>query len=174
MLVLCYLSTPLMLCYLSLFTPMTVYLLLLIVLFTTATGTGKSIWYSAHNCTCTCTYVCVESDESIMQVLYSLEIAISPESAVVFIDSAVEFTCGINLPFFTWNVNGSFFVELNESLRADLKTVQQTVGNNEMYTLTIPTRAMYNGTVVQCVAGTVEGVSAESQNATLLIQGNWG
>ena len=90
----------------------------------------------------------------------------------MFIDSAVEFTCEINLPFFTWNVNGSFFIQLNDSLRADLKTMQQTVGNNELYTLTIPTRAMYNGTVVQCVAGMFEGVPAESQNATLLIQGN--
>ena len=103
---------------------------------------------------------------------YSPEIVTSPESVVVFTDSAAEFMCGTrNAPFFTWRVNGTFFSQLDPSLRADLDTDQETVGDNELYTLTIPARAEYNGTVVQGVASVPGGEFRKSRSATLTIQG---
>ena len=101
---------------------------------------------------------------------YSPEIVTPPESVVVFTDSGAEFVCEArNAPAFTWRVNGTFLGQLDPSLRADLDTDQETVGDNELYTLTIPARAEYNGTVVQCVV--FGGEFRESGNATLTIQG---
>ena len=90
----------------------------------------------------------------------------------MFTESVAEFTCGIrNAPAFTWRVNGTFLGELDPSLRADLDTDQETVGDIEQYTLTIPARAKYNETVVQGVASVPGGDFRESRNATLMIQG---
>ena len=95
-----------------------------------------------------------------------------PESVVVFTDSEAEFMCETrNAPSFAWRVNGTFLSQLDPSLRADLDTDQETVGDIELYTLTIPARAEYNGTVVQCVASVPGGEFRQSGNATLMIQG---
>ena len=96
-----------------------------------------------------------------------------PESVVVFTDSEAEFTCrSRNAPSFSWRVNGTFLNQLDPSIHADLDTDQDTVGDIELYTLTITARAEYNGTVVQCVAAVFGGDFRESGNATLMIQGN--
>ena len=109
----------------------------------------------------------------LLSLYYSLEIVNPPESVVVFIDSEAKFTCEIRYaPSFTWRVNGTFFSQLNPSLRADLDTAQETVGDNEMYTLMIPARAEYNGTVVQCIGSVPGRTFRESENASLVIQGN--
>ena len=90
----------------------------------------------------------------------------------MFIESEAEFTCRTrNAPGFAWRVNGTFLNLLDDSLRADLDTDRETVGDTELYTLTIPARAEYNGTVVQCVASVPGGEFRESGNATLMIQG---
>ena len=103
---------------------------------------------------------------------YSPEIVTPPESVVVFTDSEAEFTCGTrNAPSFSWRVNGTFFSQLDPSLRADLDPDQETVGDIDRHTLTIPARAEYNGTVVQCVASVPGGEFRQSGNATLTIQG---
>jgi len=95
-----------------------------------------------------------------------------PESVVVFTESEAEFTCVTrNAPSFTWRVNGTFLRLLDDSLRADLDTDQETLGDREQYTLTIPARAEYNGTVVQGVASVPGGEFRESESATLMIQG---
>ena len=96
-----------------------------------------------------------------------------PESVVVFTESEAEFTCETrNAPFFSWRVNGTFLSQLDPSLRADLDSDQETVGDSDWHTLTITARAGYNGTVVQCVAAVPGGEFRESGNATLKIQGN--
>ena len=90
----------------------------------------------------------------------------------MFGKSTAEFTCGTrNAPSFAWRVNGTFLSQLDPSLRADLDPDQETVGDIDQHTLTIPARAKYNGTVVQCVAGVFGGAFRESGNATLMIQG---
>ena len=92
---------------------------------------------------------------------------------VVFTDSEAEFTCVTrDAPSFTWRVNGTFLNLLDDSLCADLDTDQETVGDHELYTLTIPARAEYNGTVIQCLASVPGGDFRVSGNATLMIQGD--
>ena len=90
----------------------------------------------------------------------------------MFTESVAEFICETrNAPSFGWRVNGTFLSQLDPSLRADLDTGQETVGDIEQYTLTIIARAEYNGTVIQCVAAVPGGDFRESGNATLMIQG---
>ena len=93
----------------------------------------------------------------------------------MFGKSTAEFTCETrNAPSFGWRVNGTFLSQLDPSLRADLVYVPQTVGDIDQHTLTIPARAGYNGTVVQCVAAVPGGEFRESENATLMTQGKRG
>ena len=95
-----------------------------------------------------------------------------PESLVVFTESEAEFICRTrNAPSFGWRVNGAFLSQLDPSLRADLDTDQETIGDIDRHTLTITARAEYNGTVVQGVASVPGGDFRESGNATLTIQG---
>ena len=90
----------------------------------------------------------------------------------MFTDSTAEFTCGSrNAPSFAWRVNGTFLSQLDPSLRADLDTDQETVGDIDRHTVTITARAEYNGTVVQGVASVPGGEFRESRNATLMNQG---
>ena len=91
---------------------------------------------------------------------------------VVFTDSEAQFTCETrNAPSLAWRVNGLFLHELDPSLQTDLDTDQETVGDSGLYTITIPARAEYNGTVVQVIASVPGGEFRESGNATLMIQG---
>ena len=108
-----------------------------------------------------------------MFILIFTEIVEPPSNTIVFLDHTAVFVCvtrGADYTF--WRVNGTAYNNLPPALRDDLDTGQDTVGENEVYTLTIRGRAEYNGTVVQCVAGDVGGGSIESTNATLMIQGN--
>ena len=66
-----------------------------------------------------------------------------------------------------------FLEELEQSspeIRADISTVTNTSEGMTMETLTIPAKAQYNGTRVQCVVFALSG-SVQSDNATLKIQG---
>ena len=69
-------------------------------------------------------------------------------------------------------MNGTAYNNLPPALRDDLDADLETVGGNNVFTLTIPGRAEYNETVVQCVVGDAGGGAIESANATLMIQGN--
>ena len=93
----------------------------------------------------------------------------------MFTENEAKFNCETrNVPAFSWRVNGLFLYQLEQldpSLRADLDTDREAVEGIEQYTLTIPARAEYNGTVVQCVASVPGGEFRESGNAPLLIQG---
>ena len=68
-------------------------------------------------------------------------------------------------------MNGTSYNDLPPELRDDLVPGRETVGVNEVYTLTIPGRAEYNETVVQCEAGDIGGIPIESTIATLKVQG---
>ena len=71
-------------------------------------------------------------------------------------------------------MNGTAYNSLPPAIQDDLDTDQESVGENKVYTLTIPGRAEYNETVLQCVAGGVAGdslLTIESANATLRVQG---
>ena len=83
------------------------------------------------------------------------------------------FTCVTRGALFAyWRVNGTAYGFLPFELRNDLDTDQESVGDIEVYTLTIPGRAEYNETVVQCVAiRDVGGGFIESANVTLKVQG---
>ena len=95
-----------------------------------------------------------------------------PCNTTVFLNQKALFRCvthGIPL-YMYWKVNDTAFTSLPSDIRVDMDTDQVTVGENEEFILTIPGRAEYNGTRVQCVAGD-EGGEDESENATLSIQG---
>ena len=69
-------------------------------------------------------------------------------------------------------MNGTPFNLLPPDIRDDLDTGQVTVGDRVEFFLTIPGRAEYNGTRLQCVVR-YGGGEIESENATLNIQGKY-
>ena len=72
-----------------------------------------------------------------------------------------------------WTVNGTQLGLLLPDIRSDLVLSEEitTPEDTTVETLTIPARAQYNGTSVQCLSMIFRGPSVESDNATLTIQG---
>ena len=71
-----------------------------------------------------------------------------------------------------WRVNGIILQSLPPEIRSDLlSSGTNTDEGTVVEELTIPARAEYNGTRVQCLVGIFGGSSDESENATLRIQG---
>ena len=70
-----------------------------------------------------------------------------------------------------WTVNGTQRETLSDEITRDL-VISRTIhdGGRTEQDLTIPARAEYNGTRVQCLLFSLSG-SDLSENATLLIQG---
>ena len=82
------------------------------------------------------------------------------------------FTCETVGGGFSWIVNGTLREVVDPEIRRDLMISEIIIdGGSTVETLTIPARAEYNGTRVQCLVFTVDGPRAESGNATLVIQG---
>ena len=82
------------------------------------------------------------------------------------------FTCEIDGDLLGWKINGTVLEHLPQEIRSDFmdsdtNTPEGTIVEN----LTIPARAEYNGTRVQCLVVTLGGSSDESENASLKIQG---
>ena len=99
------------------------------------------------------------------------EILVAPESRVVFLDQSAVFTCETVGGILNWVVNGTLRYFHSEEIRNDLIISEiSTEGGSTLETLTIPARAEYNGTRVQCAVLTFGG-SDQSENATLSIQG---
>ena len=83
------------------------------------------------------------------------------------------FTCEINGAYNGWRVNGTSLSALPPEIRGDLIRFTKIVGDNDLITLTIPGKAVYNGTTIQCITGVIgSSDEVESKNATLIIQGN--
>ena len=103
--------------------------------------------------------------------MFVSEILVPPESRVVFLDQSAVFTCGTVGGILSWIVNGTQREVHPAEIRRDL-VVSETITDDDttLGTLTIPARAEYNGTRVQCAVLTFGG-SAQSENATLRIQG---
>ena len=102
----------------------------------------------------------------------SAEILVDPESRIVFLDQLAVFTCETVGGTFIWIVNGTQREVHPAEIRRDL-VVTETITDDDttLETLTIPARAEYNGTRVQCFVGIFGGSTAQSDNATLWIQG---
>ena len=99
------------------------------------------------------------------------EIVEPPSNTTVLLDHTAVFTCETRGAYYGyWKVNGTPYNNLSPELRDDLDPDQESVGDIEVYSLTIPGRAEYNETVVQCVAGDGGGGSIES-TVILKIQG---
>ena len=82
------------------------------------------------------------------------------------------FTCETVGDVTTWRVNGISLESLPPEIRSDVVvSVTNTDEGTVVEELTIPARAEYNGTRVQCLVGIFGGSSDESENATLMIQG---
>ena len=95
-----------------------------------------------------------------------------PSDTTVFLDHTAVFICGTRgADYGYWRVNGTAYNILPPELKSDLDPDRETVGEHEVYTLTILGRAEYNQTVVQCVAGRNGGGAIESANVTLKVQG---
>ena len=99
------------------------------------------------------------------------EILVAPESKVVFLGQSAVITCEAVGGTLAWIVNGTQREVHSDDIRRDL-VVSETIidGGITLETLTIPARAEYNGTRVQCAVITFGG-SDQSENATLWIQG---
>ena len=100
-------------------------------------------------------------------------IIVPPEDKVAFLNPMANITvmCVANADSVYWKVNGTALNTLNNT---DLKSDKDVDGSsNSMCTLYIRAKAKYNGTVVQCVASMPGGGFDESQNASILIQGNY-
>ena len=102
----------------------------------------------------------------------SPEILHDPENTTVFLDQSAVFSCEVNGGLSGWRINGTLSEDLSTEIHDDLNfSSTDTAEGNTLLTLTIPARALYNGTRVQCLTARFGGSSAESENATLNIQG---
>ena len=100
------------------------------------------------------------------------EILVAPESRVVFLDQSAVFTCETVGGTLVWIVNGTQQeVHPAEIRRYLVVTETITDGGTTLENLTIPARAEYNGTRVQCFVGIFGGSAVQNENATLRIQG---
>ena len=82
------------------------------------------------------------------------------------------FTCETDDGFSGWRINGTLLQDLPPEIESDVDVSEtNTARGTRVENLTIPARAEYNGTRVQCLAVSLTGSSAESENATLKIQG---
>ena len=71
-----------------------------------------------------------------------------------------------------WLVNGTQRETFLPDIRIDLGVSEITSPEgSSVQNLTIPARAQYNGTRVQCLSVIIGGPIVESDNATLTIQG---
>lgn len=102
----------------------------------------------------------------------STEIFRPPNDTTVFLDSIAVFMCEVNGGLASWRVNGTFYNSLSAEIRSDLDTDQEAgAGGNEILTVTVPGRAEYNGTRVQCYTIIPGSASVESRTVIMTVQG---
>ena len=116
-------------------------------------------------------YIATAEDRLFLLLSLLSEILVAPESKVVFLDQSAVFTCEAVGGTLVWVVNGTQREVHPAEIRRDL-VVSETVvdGSTTLETLTIPARAEYNGTTVQCAVFTFGG-SDQSESVTMRIQG---
>ena len=96
-----------------------------------------------------------------------------PENTTAFLDQSAVFKCETTGGITSWIINGTLIELLPPEIHRDLsETGINTPIGTRLENLTIPARAEYNATRVQCVVFTANGLSVvESENATFYIQG---
>ena len=83
------------------------------------------------------------------------------------------FTCETDDGLSGWKINGTLQNRLPPEIRNDVMvSVTNTAEGSTVEVLTIPARAEYNGTRVQCFILGFDGGLAESENVKLNIQGS--
>ena len=95
-----------------------------------------------------------------------------PDDKTVFLDDSAFFSCLTQDNFTShWRLNETDYDDLPSQMQDDLviSTIPATL--SVLIELSIPARAEYNGTRVQCVAESDDGHSVVSDTATLRIQG---
>ena len=97
-----------------------------------------------------------------------LVILSDPDDRTVFLDDSAFFSC-ITQDSFTshWRLNETDYDDLPSQIQDDLVFSTTSATLSVLLELSIPARAEYNGTRVQCVANH----SVASDTATLRIQG---
>ena len=82
------------------------------------------------------------------------------------------FTCETDGGLSGWRINGTLLQNLPQEIHSDFMVSSIITANGStVENLTIPARAEYNGTRVQCLVGIFGGSSDESKSVTLKIQG---
>ena len=90
----------------------------------------------------------------------------------VFLNQSAAFTCETDGGLSGWKINGTLPGDLPPAVGSDLEfSSTNTDEGTTLLKLTIPARAEYNNTRVQCLTGTFDGSSAESETAILKVQG---
>ena len=99
-------------------------------------------------------------------------ILVHPVDKTVFLDDDAVFTCLTDIGSTAhWMLNETDYDDLSSQLQHDLVIRSESTTQFGVFSITIPARAEYNGTRVQCVAESDDGHSVVSDNATLTIQG---
>ena len=106
-------------------------------------------------------------------LLIAPDVLLDPRSKNVFLDQSAVFKCETTGGITSWIINGTLIELLPPEIHRDLsETGINTPIGTRLENLTIPARAEYNGTRVQCVVITEDGLSSVlSENATFYIQG---
>ena len=116
-------------------------------------------------------YIATAEDRLFLLLSLLSEILVAPENRVVFLDQSAVFTCEVAGGTLVWVVNGTQREVHPAEIHRDL-VLSETITDDDttLGTLTIPARAEYNGTRVQCAVFTFGG-SDQSENVTMRIQG---
>ena len=99
-----------------------------------------------------------------------------PENTTAFLEQLAVFSCETTGGITSWIINGTLLELLPSNIQRELLEPPgiNTPDGTRLENLTIPARAEYNGTRVQCVVFTADGLTAiESESATFRIQGNY-
>ncbi|CAI8038995.1 hypothetical protein GBAR_LOCUS21703, partial [Geodia barretti] len=100
------------------------------------------------------------------------EILQGPNSTTVFLKQSAVFTCETDGGLAGWRLNGTILENLPPEIHNDLVVLTlNTAQGSRVENLTIPAKAKYNGTVVQCLVVALSHPALLSGNATLIIQG---
>ena len=96
-----------------------------------------------------------------------------PENVTVFIDQSAVFTCETDGGLPGWRVNGTLLHDLPRQIREDIHIEERNTDHHTTIEIfTIPAKAGYNETIINCLSAEIGGLFVESETAILKIQGN--
>ena len=82
------------------------------------------------------------------------------------------FKCETDSGLSSWRINGTLSGDLPPAVLSDIEVISSTETDDgtTLLKLTIPARAEYNNTRVQCITLTFDGSTVESETAILKVQ----